>query len=47
MIKLLEHFSYEYRLSELGLFSLLYGEEKALGRLYCGLPVPKGGLQVG
>jgi len=40
MIKGLEPLSYEERLRELGLFSLV--EEKALGRPYCGLPVPEG-----
>jgi len=43
MISGMEHLSYEERLRELGVFQP--GEEKALGRPYCGLSVLKVGLQ--
>ena len=43
MIGGLEHLSCEDRLRELGWFSL--EKEKAPGRPYCSLPVPKGDLQ--
>jgi len=42
MIRGLEHLSYE---EWLRVGAVEPGEEKALGRLYCGLPVPEGGLQ--
>lgn len=43
MIKGLEHHSYKDRLKELELFSL----QKAPGKPYSGLPVPKGGYRKG
>ena len=43
MIRGMEQLSYEERLRELGVFQP--GEEKALGRPYCGLSVLKVGLQ--
>ncbi|GAB0205203.1 cAMP-dependent protein kinase inhibitor alpha [Grus japonensis] len=45
LIRGLEHLSSEERLRELGVGVVQLGEEKALGRPNCGLPVPKGGLQ--
>lgn len=42
MIRGLEHLSSEERLRGLGLIQL--GEEKALGRPHCGLPLLEGSL---
>ena len=43
MIRGLEHLSHDERLKELGLF----GEEKALERLHCDLPILERSLQAG